>query len=32
VRDAMEPVVAAKALLAFIAQVRDDWTEPAPEG
>ncbi len=32
VRDAMEPVVAANALLAFIAQVRDDWTEPAPQG
>lgn len=32
VRDAMAPTAAAEALLAFIAQVRDDWQEPAPQG
>jgi hypothetical protein len=28
----MAPAAAADALLAFIAQVRDDWQEPAPQG
>jgi glycosyltransferase involved in cell wall biosynthesis len=32
VRDAMEPTAAAAALLAFIARVRDEWQEPAPQG
>ena len=32
VRAAMEPDVAARELLRFIADVRDEWNEPAPQG
>ena len=32
VRQAMEPAAAARSLLRFIAEVRDEWNEPAPQG
>ncbi|MCU0269140.1 MAG: glycosyltransferase [Acidimicrobiales bacterium] len=32
VRDEMEPDVAARALLELVAEVRDEWAEPAPQG